>query len=161
MFDRTDVLMSFDPFDPIAVAKLRIGTLVESIRNAEGKAPVGSPFDDPIFHVALAVQAALRTVAPCEVRSSFYRPAPAEPHEPDYLKVSQGNWTQVYGSEQESNPEQRLIALRTIDQMATRLVEAGCTKSASALIGFLSELGYGIERPAADSGPSNAKLDAR
>ena len=128
------------PFDAVAVSKLRIGELVEAIKQSgqTGITKSGTNLIPP----ALLIQAGLRTLLPPTQREGVALPGPANPNDPKELIMAQSNLTAVFKGGKVSTPKERKLALRAVAQGARQLQADGYSKAAGLLQAWLKEQGY-------------------
>jgi hypothetical protein len=130
------------PFDAEAVAKLRIGELVEAIKisGQTGSTKSGTNLIPP----ALLIQAGLRTLLPPTQREAVALPGPANPNDPKELIAAQSNLTAVFQGGKVATPQERNLALGAVAQGARQLQADGYSKAAGILQGWLKEQGYQV-----------------
>jgi hypothetical protein len=128
------------PFDAEAVAKLRVGELVEAIKisGQTGSIKHGTNLIPP----ALLIQAGLRTLLPPTQREGVALPGPANPNDPKELIAAQSNLTEVFQSGKVATPQERNLALGAVAQGARQLQADGYSKSAAILQAWLKDQGY-------------------
>lgn len=118
-------------FDPHALAKLRIGELVEEIKQAERI--VSLPQSPDLFFSALLLQAGLRALLPLSERQGVALPGSPNPKEPRELTEAQQNYAEVFRSGKEATPRQKAVARRAIAESAKQLRSQGYTKAADTI----------------------------
>ena len=128
------------PFDPEAVAKLRVGELVEAIKIS---GQIGSIKQGTnLTPTALLIQAGLRTLLPPTQREGVALPGPANPNDAKELIDAQSNLTEVFKSGKVVSPQERIVALRAVAQGAQQLQADGYIKAAAILLDWLKDHGY-------------------
>jgi len=128
------------PFDAEAVAKLRIGELVEAIR-ISGQTDSTKPGTN-LIPPALLIQAGLRTMLPPRQREGVALPGPANPNDSKELIAAQSNLTVVFQSGKMATPKERSLALEAVGQGARQLQAYGYRKAADTLQDWLRNQGY-------------------
>ena len=135
---------TFDsPFDAEAVAKLRIGELVEAIKFSGQASSIKS--ETNLIPPALLIQAGLRTLLPLIQREGVALPGPANPNDPKELVAAQSNLTAVFQSGKAATTQERNLALGAVAKGARQLQDNGYSKAASTLQAWLKAQGYRVQ----------------
>jgi len=129
--------MSFEPFNPTAVAKEGIVNLTDEIKATERDATVPEPQGRATSNTALLLQAGLRALLPVAEREGVALPR-IFPNDPQWLQAAQQNYADVFNSGKEATGAQRSAAFGAIELAATQLSEQGYKKLA-AVVGGLED----------------------
>jgi hypothetical protein len=127
------------PFDPMALAKLRIGEIVEAIKQSGRVSKEREP--DNLFSTALLIQAGLRALLPPAERVGVAMPGLPNPKDPQALRKAQQNYAAVFEGGKEATKAQRDVALNAVAEGARQLQKAGYEKAASILTTWLQNQG--------------------
>lgn len=128
------------PFDPMALAKLRIGEIVEAIKQSGRVSQVREP--DNLFSTALLIQAGLRALLPPAERVGVALPGVPNPNDPQGLSKAQQNYSAVFEGGKEATKAQRDVALHAVAEGARQLQKAGYQKAALILTTWLQNQGF-------------------
>jgi hypothetical protein len=141
--------MSFNPLNPIALAKLRTREMADAIKETGRDQSFPEPSDPDITNIGLAFQAALRTRLPVADRAGIYPPGDPSAADPEYLQTAQRVWKVVHDGGREPTDAQLASAFATIETVAGLLRNGGYEKAASTLDSFRAEQGFGPRQAAA------------
>ena len=128
---------SLSDFDPIATARLRAGEITREIAASGRDGSVPEPSRDEIFNTGLLLQAGLRALLPVQARQGIALPGAPSPNDPRELAAAQENYKAVFESGVEATPEQRAMAVRSIELAAQQLRGAGYTLLAGKVADWL------------------------
>ena len=130
------------PFAAEAVAKLRIGELVDAIKISNQ--PGTTKSETNLIPPALLIQAGLRTLLPPSQREGVALPGPANPKDAKELIAAQSNLTQVFQGGKMATSQERKIALGAVAQGARQLQADGYIKAAGILQDWLKKQGFRV-----------------
>jgi hypothetical protein len=120
-------------FNPVAMAKLRIGELVRKIAEGRRDTSRPEPAHDELFNTGLLLQAGLRALLPVQERQGVALPGMSSPSDPRELILAQENYKAVFESGTAATPEQRATAIASAELAAQRLSRAGYTVLAAGV----------------------------
>jgi hypothetical protein len=123
----------------MALAKLRIGEIVEAIKQSGRVSKEREP--DNLFSTALLIQAGLRALLPPAERVGVAMPGLPNPKDPQALRKAQQNYAAVFEGGKEATKAQRDVALNAVAEGARQLQKAGYEKAASILTTWLQNQG--------------------
>lgn len=128
-------------FDPIAIAKLRIGEIVREISGSGRDQSVPEPSADALMNMGLLLQAGLRALLPVREREGVALPGKSSPSDPPELVEAQENYAAVFQSGVEASPEQKAKAFKSLQLAAEKLASAGYRQFSKSLSNWIKTHG--------------------
>lgn len=128
---------SLSDFDPVAIAKLRVGEIVREIVGSGRDTSRPEPSHDDLFNTSLLLQAGLRALLPVQDRQGVALPGAPSPNDPKELVLAQENYKAVFASGMAATAAQRAMAMASIELAAQRLERAGYTVLGKKVIDWL------------------------